>query len=76
MTKLQPHRTNENLVFEASVNRGDKERLSATTIFPYTVKILIINYNTKHLVNMMKLFSTGSQGRICHSSFVRGKGKI
>lgn len=39
MTKLQPHRTNENLVFEASVNRGDKERLSATTIFPYTVKL-------------------------------------
>lgn len=36
MTKLQPHRTNENLVFEAPSNRGESERLSATTIFPYT----------------------------------------
>ncbi|EFX75307.1 hypothetical protein DAPPUDRAFT_306848 [Daphnia pulex] len=56
MTKLQPHRTNENLVFEASVNRGDKERLSATTIFPYTDPkegfAILVSYEAKIKVYM------------------------
>lgn len=54
VTKLQPHRSNENLVFEASSNRGEKERLSATTIFPYTDPkegfAILVSYEAK--VNM------------------------
>lgn len=36
MTKLQPHRSTENLVFEAPSGRESEQQLSATTIFPYT----------------------------------------
>ncbi|KAI9563806.1 hypothetical protein GHT06_011272 [Daphnia sinensis] len=60
MTKLQPHRTNENLVFEASTNRGEVERLSATTIFPYTDPkegfAILVSYEAK-----IKVYMGGSQ---------------
>ncbi|XP_032790849.2 phosrestin-2 isoform X1 [Daphnia magna] len=60
MTKLQPHRTNENLVFEASTNRGEVERLSASTIFPYTDPkegfAILVSYEAK-----IKVYMGGSQ---------------
>ena len=37
MTKLQPHISTNNLVFEASTARYEEfERMASTTIFPYT----------------------------------------
>ena len=54
VAKQQPHRSNENLVFEASSNRGEKERLSATTIFPYTDPkegfAIMVSYEAKVII--------------------------
>ena len=36
MAKEEPGHSKENLLFESSANRGEEERLSATTFSPFT----------------------------------------
>jgi len=54
MTKLQPHLSSENMVFEASTTRNEEfKRMASTTIFPYTDPkegfAILVSYEAKVL---------------------------
>lgn len=54
MTKLQPHLSSENMIFEASTSRNEEfERMASTTVFPYTDPkegfAILVSYEAKVL---------------------------